>query len=200
MRVFLCFLMFFTFVFSEGINIENFETNLYSKVGKNTIRKVSLTAEIIGRDLMENKGKILDSINVIISSYFVEDIMTSKGKENFKNMVLDYARKRYNVDVEAIYIIELKTMSEPSMDEIIAAIRSTDICKTVGQQPSVPQVPQVVTPQQIAPSSQQPNAPVINQKPNLNEFYNGGNSTQSPNLNGYDYTKDPNFGKDFGEN
>lgn len=192
MRIFLCILMFFTFAFSEGINIENFETNLYSKAGKNTIRKVSLTAEVIGRDLMENKGKILDSINVIISSYFVEDIMTSKGKENFKNMVLDYARKRYNVDVEAIYIIELKTMSEPSMDEIIAAIRSTDICKTVGQHPQ-PSVPQVVTPQQ-------PNAPAINQKPNLNEFYNGGNSAKSPNLNGYDYTKDPNFGKDFGEN
>ncbi|ASM35080.1 periplasmic protein [Campylobacter sputorum subsp. bubulus] len=185
MKVLFCLLVFLSFSFSEGINIENFETNLYSKAGKNNIRKVSLSVELIGRDLMENKGKILDSINVIISSYFVEDIMTSKGKENFKNMVLEYARKRYNVDLEAMYIIELKTISEPSMDEIIAAIRSTDICKTMeNKQPHNP--PQTIQ--------------NLEQKPNQSEFYNGGNSTQSPNLKEYDITKDPNFGKDFGEN
>lgn len=178
-------LIFVSFTYSEGINIENFEANLYSKTGNNTIKKISLTTELEGRDLMENKGKILDSINMIISSYFVEDIMTSKGKENFKKMVIEYAQKRYNVDLEAMYIIELKTLSEPSIDEIISAIRSTDICKNTDKKHS---------------KNQNFMSEILQNNPNKNKFYNGGNSTQSPNLNEYDITKDPNFGKDFGEN
>lgn len=173
-KIFLGLLLGYTMLFGENLLIKNYECDLYSKVGNNAIKKLNATLEIVGRDLQTSRSKILDSLNIIISSYFLEDILTSKGKENFKQMFISYATKRYNIDIEEIFIIEMKVINEPNIDEIIKAIRETGIC---GNTPK----PQI-----------RPNSPTSTQKIQIPK-------NTKIDLNGYDYTKDPNFGKDFGQ-
>lgn len=167
-KIFFCFFSAIL-LFSQEILIQNFECDLYSKAGNNALKKLSSTFEFQGRDLQINRSKLLDSLNIIISSYFLEDLLTSKGKENFKKMFIEYARKRHNIDIEEIFIIEMKEIYKPNVDEIIKALREMGICD-----------------EKSAKNTPKHNKIEIPKNTKID-------------LNGYDYTKDPNFGKDFGQ-
>lgn len=127
MRVFLFVLMFV--ISSFGLEIDDFQSDLYSKEGRNIIKKISLSLIIEGRYADENENAIVDSLNVIIGSYFVEDILTSNGKEMFKKNLISFLAKKYSVDIDQIYIKKLYIVDDVKVNEIIEALRQNGCCQ-----------------------------------------------------------------------
>ena len=119
--------------FAETLNIDNFETDLYSRDAKSSIKKVSVSLRLEGRDVADNEAYVLDALNVVIGSFYVEDLLTSLGKEKFKDTLGKYTAKKHSVDIDEVLIISLKTVREPNIEELIEALKNV---KTTGSKRS----------------------------------------------------------------
>ena len=119
--------------FAETLNIDNFETDLYSRDAKSSIKKVSLCLRLEGRDVVDNEAYVLDALNVVIGSFYVEDLLTSLGKEKFKETLAKYTAKKHSVDIDEVLIISLKTVREPNIEELLEALKNV---KTTGSKRS----------------------------------------------------------------
>ena len=109
--------------FAETLNIDNFETDLYSRDAKSSIKKVSISLRLEGRDVVDNEAYVLDALNVVIGSFYVEDLLTSLGKEKFKETLAKYTAKKHS----------LKTVREPNIEELLEALKNV---KTTGSKRS----------------------------------------------------------------
>jgi hypothetical protein len=111
--------LFFTLVltssllFGELYKVENFETDIFSKKG-NRLEKIDMTLMFDGENLSSNDYKLLDALNIIVSSFYIEDLFTSKGKERFKALLKKFLMKKYMLDIDFIYIIKLER--KPQID------------------------------------------------------------------------------------
>ena len=119
--------------FAETLNIDNFETDLYSRDAKSSIKKVSISLRLEGRDIVDNEAYVLDALNVVIGSFYVEDLLTSLGKEKFKETLAKYTAKKHSVDIDEVLIISLKTVREPNIEELLEALKNV---KTTGSKRS----------------------------------------------------------------
>ena len=155
--------------FAETLNIDNFETDLYSRDAKSSIKKVSVSLRLEGRDVADNEAYVLDALNVVIGSFYVEDLLTSLGKEKFKETLVKYAAKKHSVDIDEVLILSLKVMREPKIDELIKALKDN---KTAISE-----------------------APVKSQKEQVEDILKGNKIQLKP----LDLNQIDNFGKDFGE-
>ncbi|ENN5833965.1 flagellar basal body-associated FliL family protein [Campylobacter lari] len=111
-------ILFFSFcsIYANSLNIEDFRTDLYSKVGNNTLKKIEITLEFEGENLEEKK--IIDALNTIISSYFYEDLFTEVGKNNFKETLLKFSNKKYKTQINNIYILRINSVSQFDLEEL----------------------------------------------------------------------------------
>lgn len=109
--------------FGESLDIRDFETDLYSKDTQNSIKKVSVSLLVSGRDVQDSEAYILDGLNVVIGSFYVEDLLTSKGKEKFKETFAKYTSKKHLVDIDEVLIISLKIVREPKLEELLDLLR-----------------------------------------------------------------------------
>lgn len=101
-----------------SIEISNFETDLYSK--SNGLKKINLSIKVIGDNIASEKDFIQDSLNMVISSYYYEDLFTELGKENLKKTIIKYAGKKYSVNIDDILIMNLKSKdSAEAIKEIL---------------------------------------------------------------------------------
>ncbi|CUU88209.1 putative periplasmic protein [Campylobacter hyointestinalis] len=128
MKKFILMFMLCQAVFGGSLVINDFQSDLYSKAGANNMKKITMNLELITRYESVDKAPIYDAINVIVSSFYVEDMMTSLGKENFKKTLIQYASKKYGIDIDEVYIISLKTINEIDIEKIIKAIKDRDLC------------------------------------------------------------------------
>ena len=119
--------------FAETLNIDNFETDLYSRDAKSSIKKVSVSLRLEGRDVADNEAYVLDALNVVIGSFYVEDLLTSLGKEKCKDKLVKYTAKKHSIDIDEALIISLKTVREPNIEELIEALKNI---KTTGSKRS----------------------------------------------------------------
>ena len=119
--------------FAETLNIDNFETDLYSRDAKSSIKKVSISLRLEGRDVVDNEAYVLDALNVVIGSFYVEDLLTSLGKEKFKDTLAKYTAKKHSIDIDEVLIISLKTVREPNIEELLEALKNV---KTTGSKRS----------------------------------------------------------------
>ncbi|WP_122873764.1 hypothetical protein [Campylobacter showae] len=119
--------------FAETLNIDNFETDLYSRDAKSSIKKVSISLRLEGRDIVDNEAYVLDALNVVIGSFYVEDLLTSLGKEKFKDTLAKYTAKKHSIDIDEVLIISLKTVREPNIEELLEALKNV---KTTGSKRS----------------------------------------------------------------
>ena len=107
------------------MEIDDFEIDIYStKIGDT--KKIVLNLAIEGRSVYESEIKILDSLNIIISSFSKETLFTSKGKEEFKKAFKKYLESRYAIDVDEIYIQKL-ILKEDDCDKLIKILRDKNI-------------------------------------------------------------------------
>lgn len=130
MRILLIVFTAFTIMFAQELEIQEFETDLYSKKGGTSFsKKISLNLILTGRDVEDFSYKVIDALNVVIGSFFAEDLLTSKGKEAFKKGLIKYASSKYSVEIDEIYIQKLFIVEAPKTDEIVEALRREGCCK-----------------------------------------------------------------------
>lgn len=115
--LFIVFSAIFSLSLGAGeIYIEGFESDLYSKNGTN-LKKIVLDIQILSAGVA-NENAIKDALNVIIGSFYAEDLMTSKGKEGLKTAFIRYAQQKYGIKVERVYILGLKFAPELDIDAL----------------------------------------------------------------------------------
>ncbi len=67
----------------ETLHVNEFEVSLFSKLSKKPVQ-ISTSLVFEGRDVEAFDFKIIDSLNVVIGSFYAENLLTSKGKEGLK--------------------------------------------------------------------------------------------------------------------
>lgn len=126
MKKFFLFLFCLSFCLANVVSIDDFSADLYSK--SNSLRKIQANLQVVTRDDEINEAAIYDALNIIISSFFVEDILTGMGKEKFKSEFIRYASKKYGIDIDDVFILKLNTVDGPDINKIIKAIKERDLC------------------------------------------------------------------------
>ena len=116
------------FLKADVVEIKNFESDLFSK-DRNRLKKIEFSLLFDGRDLNENRHKIVDALNIIISSFYIEDLFTSKGKERFKTVLTKYTAKKYSIDIDEIFIQKFQVKDNVSVETFIDALRDEGFCK-----------------------------------------------------------------------
>ena len=69
-------------------------------------------------------NKVIDALNIVIGSYYAEDLVTSRGKELLKSTLIAYAKKMHNLTIDTIYIKDLIVKTNPSVKEIVDEFRN----------------------------------------------------------------------------
>ncbi len=128
MKKILLFMALTIFLFAQTLDINNFTTDIFSKIDK-TPKEVSLSLIIEGRYVKDENYKIIDALNVVIGSFYVENLITSKGKEDFKKLLIEYSAKKYSVDIDNIYIQKFEISQNPSTDDFIRILKKEGYCK-----------------------------------------------------------------------
>ncbi|ECP5284067.1 flagellar basal body-associated FliL family protein [Campylobacter lari] len=111
-------ILFFPFcsIYANSLSIEDFRTDLYSKAGNNTLKKIEMTLDFEGENLEQKK--IIDALNTIVSSYFYEDLFTEVGKNNFKETLLKFSNKKYKTQIKNIYILKVNSVAQFDIEEL----------------------------------------------------------------------------------
>ncbi|EPA1555464.1 flagellar basal body-associated FliL family protein [Campylobacter lari] len=111
-------ILFFSFcsIYANSLSIEDFRTDLYSKAGINTLKKIEMTLDFEGENLEQKK--IIDALNTIVSSYFYEDLFTEVGKNNFKETLLKFSNKKYKTQIKNIYILKVNSVAQFDIEEL----------------------------------------------------------------------------------
>jgi uncharacterized protein (DUF2252 family) len=122
------FILLATFLSADVVEINDFESDLFSK-DRNHLKKVEFSLLFDGRDLQENRHKIVDALNIVISSFYIEDLFTSKGKERFKVVLTKYLSRKYAIDIDDIFIQKFKMVDNVSVDAFIDALRDEGFCR-----------------------------------------------------------------------
>lgn len=110
---------------AQMLNIDDFSTEVFSKVAKKPVT-VNLKMMVEGRYVEDESYKIIDSLNIVIGSFYLEDLLTSQGKIKLKETLKSYATHKYSVDIDNIYIQKLET--QPNTQEIIDAFKKEGMC------------------------------------------------------------------------
>lgn len=113
---------------AQTLFLENFESDLYSKKANFEIRKVKLDLRIEGRHVEDESFKIVDALNIVIGSFYAEDLLTSKGKSALKETLQTFSSKEYGIDIDTVYILSLKLVDTAATDEIVKALKEAGCC------------------------------------------------------------------------
>ncbi len=115
-------------VWGDVLEIKNFESDLFSK-NSNELKKIEFSLLFDGRDLKESRHKVIDALNIVISSFYIEDLFTSKGKERFKSVITKYLTKKYAVDIDDIFIQKFRVVENVNVETFIDALKKEGFCK-----------------------------------------------------------------------
>ncbi|EAH7580594.1 flagellar basal body-associated FliL family protein [Campylobacter lari] len=119
-------ILFFSFcsIYANSLSIEDFRTDLYSKAGNNTLKKIEMTLDFEGENLEQKK--IIDALNTIVSSYFYEDLFTEVGKNNFKETLLKFSNKKYKTQIKNIYILKINSVAQFDIEELKCFVKDLE--------------------------------------------------------------------------
>lgn len=139
-----CLLLAFMSVllFAQNVKIENLRTELYSKTTQGGLKKIELSLEFEGANLSPHQNKLLDSTNIIVASFFYEDLFTELGKMKFKNALSKFINKNYKLEVKNIYILSLKGIEKFDIKELKSFLKDSEQTKKKEQNTSI-QVPKI---------------------------------------------------------
>ena len=124
-KVLLLLLFTGSLLYGELWKIPDFKADLFSKQG-NKLRKIELSIMFDGDNVRTNDYKLLDALNVVISSFYIEDLFTSQGKERFKDLLQKYILKKYMMDIDFIYILRLTIHEEIDVDQLLQKIEKLE--------------------------------------------------------------------------
>ena len=110
---------------AQMLNIDDFSSEVFSKVTKKPVT-INLNMMVEGRYVEDESYKIIDALNIVIGSFYLEDLLTSQGKIKLKETLKSYTTSKYSVDIDNIYIQKLQT--KPNTQEIIDALKKEGMC------------------------------------------------------------------------
>lgn len=102
------------------MELKNFEVDLYSK-SNTSMKKITMDLDILLND-SANESALKDALNVIVSSFYAEDLLSSKGKEAFKEALKKYALSKHKINISQIYILELKQLNDIDIEKLIKVV------------------------------------------------------------------------------
>ena len=122
-----CFLT----IFAQTLQVNHFSTDIFSSVSKE-LKKVDLSLMIEGRYVEDEKYKVIDALNVVIGSFYVETLATSQGKESLKKLLKEYSAKKHDVDIDDVYILNFQVdegKTSFSLDELVKRLEQEGCCE-----------------------------------------------------------------------
>lgn len=114
---FLLGILEFHALFGADFEIKNLEVDLYSKTSSN-MKKISMDLHIFTNEVAKSSA-IKDAINVIVSSFYAQDLMSSKGKEAFKEAIKKYSASKYKIKIDDVYILSLKEIDNIDIARLV---------------------------------------------------------------------------------
>lgn len=114
---FLLGILEFHALFGADFEIKNLEVDLYSKTSSN-MKKISMDLHIFTSEVAKSSA-IKDAINVIVSSFYAQDLMSSKGKEAFKEAIKKYSASKYKIKIDDVYILSLKEIDNIDIARLV---------------------------------------------------------------------------------
>ncbi len=112
-------------LFAQMLSVDDFSAEVFSRVTKKPVT-INLNMMIEGRYVEEESYKIIDALNIVIGSFYLEDLITSQGKQKLKEAIKSYTTNKYSIDIDNIYIQKLR--SQPNTQEIIDALKKEGMC------------------------------------------------------------------------
>ena len=82
------------------------------------MKKISMDLHIFTNEV-EKSSAIKDAINVIVSSFYAQDLMSSKGKEAFKEAIKKYSASKYKIKIDDVYILSLKEIDNIDIARLV---------------------------------------------------------------------------------
>ena len=110
---------------AQMLNIDDFSSEVFSKVTKKPVT-INLKLMIEGRYVEDESYKIVDALNIVVGSFYLEDLITSQGKMKLKEAIKSYSTSKYSIDIDNIYIQRIQT--QPNTQEIIDALKKEGMC------------------------------------------------------------------------
>ena len=114
---FLLGILEFHALFGADFEIKNLEVDLYSKTSAE-MKKISMDLHIFTSEVAKSSA-IKDAINVIVSSFYAQDLMSSKGKEAFKEAIKKYSASKYKIKIDDVYILSLKEIDNIDIKRLV---------------------------------------------------------------------------------
>ena len=114
---FLLGILEFHALFGADFEIKNLEVDLYSKTSSE-MKKISMDLHIFTNEVAKSSA-IKDAINVIVSSFYAQDLMSSKGKEAFKEAIKKYSASKYKIKIDDVYILSLKEIDNIDITRLV---------------------------------------------------------------------------------
>lgn len=114
---FLLGILEFHSLFGADFEIKNLEVDLYSKTSSE-MKKISMDLHIFTNEVAKSSA-IKDAINVIVSSFYAQDLMSSKGKEAFKEAIKKYSASKYKIKIDDVYILSLKEIDNIDIKRLV---------------------------------------------------------------------------------
>ncbi|MDY6123676.1 MAG: flagellar basal body-associated FliL family protein [Campylobacter sp.] len=114
---FLLGILEFHALFGADFEIKNLEVDLYSKTSSE-MKKISMDLHIFTSEVAKLSA-IKDAINVIVSSFYAQDLMSSKGKEAFKEAIKKYSASKYKIKIDDVYILSLKEIDNIDIKRLV---------------------------------------------------------------------------------
>lgn len=112
---------------AQTLHIDHFTTDIFSSSSKE-LKKIDISLIVEGRYVEDESYKIIDALNVVIGSFYIESLATSQGKENLKKLLKEYSAKKHSVDIDEVYITNFELVDKPSVNEIIKALKKEGCC------------------------------------------------------------------------
>ena len=114
---FLLGILEFHALFGADFEIKNLEVDLYSKTSSE-MKKISMDLHIFTNEVAKSSA-IKDAINVIVSSFYAQDLMSSKGKEAFKEAIKKYSASKNKIKIDDVYILSLKEIDNIDIKRLV---------------------------------------------------------------------------------
>ena len=112
MKKVLLFLFINLSLYAELLKFDQIDTSIISKKD-NSYTNIKLSIVLQGRELQGHKIELMDVVQTIIGSFWAEALITAKGKENFKKMIVNLADKQYGIEVDFVYIQNIRIETDP---------------------------------------------------------------------------------------
>ncbi|WOE68816.1 hypothetical protein RZR97_06750 [Hydrogenimonas thermophila] len=109
----LLFLLFMNLsLYATLLKFDQIDTSILSKKDSSYVN-VKLSIALQGRDLEEHQIELMDVVQTVIGNFLAEVLITAKGKENFKKMIVNLADKQYGIEVDFVYIQNIRIETDP---------------------------------------------------------------------------------------